>query len=73
MKTISEISENMEERDVSIKTDYGQYLNNQKILSQKKTGRFWFEQENRYVKPFQIYGNLYYVGDSWVCVHIIDT
>lgn len=53
MKTISEISENMEERDVSIKTDYGQYLNNQKILSQKKTGRFWFEQENRYVKPFR--------------------
>lgn len=58
MKTISEISENMEERDVSIKTDYGQYLNNQKILSQKKTGRFWFEQENRYVKPFQIYGEV---------------
>ena len=25
------------------------------------------------MKPFQIYGNLYYVGDSWVCVHIIDT
>jgi hypothetical protein len=43
---LTEISENMEERDVSIKTDYGQYLNNQRILSQKKTGRFWFEQEN---------------------------
>ena len=63
----------MEERDVSIKTDYGQYLNNQRVLSEKRTGRFWFEQENRYVKPFQIYGNLYYVGDSWVCVHIVDT
>ena len=70
---MTEISENMEERDVSIKTDYGQYLNNQRVLSEKRTGRFWFEQENRYVKPFQIYGNLYYVGDSWVCVHIVDT
>ena len=25
------------------------------------------------MQPFQIYGNLYYVGDSWVCVHIVDT
>lgn len=58
---------------MSIKTDYGQYLNNQRVLSEKRTGRFWFEQESRYVKPFQIYGNLYYVGDSWVCVHIVDT
>lgn len=48
----------MEERDVSIKTDYGQYLNNQRVLSEKRTGRFWVEQENRYVKPFQIYGEV---------------
>ncbi len=33
----------------------------------------FFHQERRYVKPFQIYGNVYYVGDSWVCVHLIDT
>lgn len=25
------------------------------------------------MEPFQIFGNLYYVGDEWVCVHLIDT
>ena len=30
-------------------------------------------QEKRYVKPFQIYGNVWYTGDDWVCVHLIDT
>ena len=25
------------------------------------------------MKPFQIFGNLYYVGDTWVCAHLIDT
>lgn len=23
--------------------------------------------------PFRLYGNVWYVGDSWVCVHLIDT
>ena len=31
------------------------------------------DQESRDVHPFQIYGNVWYVGDSWVCVHLIDT
>lgn len=35
--------------------------------------KFFIEQEKRYVHPFQLYGNVYYVGDSWVCVHLIDT
>lgn len=26
-----------------------------------------------YVKPFKIYGNLYYIGDEKVCSHLIDT
>jgi metallo-beta-lactamase class B len=25
------------------------------------------------VHPFRIFGNVWYVGDSWVCVHLIDT
>lgn len=25
------------------------------------------------MKPFHIYGPVYYVGDSWVCIHLIDT
>lgn len=26
-----------------------------------------------YQKPFQMFGNLYYVGDKFVCAHIVDT
>lgn len=26
-----------------------------------------------YVKPFQIFGNLYYIGDKKVCSHLLDT
>lgn len=58
---------------MSIKSDYQEYLEKKKTISEKRTGKFWMNQEERYVKPFQIYGNLYYVGDSWVCVHIVDT
>lgn len=35
--------------------------------------KFWTNQERRYVKPFHIFGNVWYVGDSWVCVHLIET
>ena len=38
-----------------------------------KPGRHYVEQERGYVHPFQIFGNVWYVGDSWVCVHLIDT
>lgn len=58
---------------MSIKKDYEIYLENQKRFNKKRIGKYWIEQEKRYVEPFQIYGNLYYVGDSWVCVHLVDT
>lgn len=58
---------------MSMKSDYTTYLQQQRQLRQKATSKFWINQEQRYVEPFQMYGNLYYVGDSWVCVHIIDT
>ena len=38
-----------------------------------KPGRHYVEQERGYVHPFRIFGNVWYVGDSWVCVHLIDT
>ena len=38
-----------------------------------KPGRHYIEQERGYVHPFQIFGNVWYVGDSWVCTHLIDT
>jgi metallo-beta-lactamase class B len=35
--------------------------------------KVWLNQEARYVEPFRMFGNLYYVGDDWVCAHIVDT
>lgn len=58
---------------MSMKSDYEAYLKRQNAVRESPTGRFWINQEERYIKPFEIFGNLYYVGDSWVCVHIIDT
>lgn len=58
---------------MSIKSDYETYLEKKRKFKEKPIGHFWNNQEKRYVKPFQIYGNLYYVGDSWVCVHLLDT
>lgn len=52
---------------------YNDMLQRQQQLTKHPMARYWIDQESRYVKPFQIYGNLYYVGDSWVCAHLIDT
>lgn len=58
---------------MSIKTEYEKFINQGQHIREQFMGDIWFDQERRYVKPFKIYGNLYYVGDSWVCVHIVDT
>ncbi len=58
---------------MSMRSDYEEYLKKQENLKHMPFSKFWINQEERYVKPFRIYGNLYYVGDSWVCVHIVDT
>ncbi|MCH3918482.1 MAG: MBL fold metallo-hydrolase [Spirochaetia bacterium] len=57
----------------TMKKAYEDYLQRRNILMQDSHAQFWFEQEKRYVHPFRIFGNIYYVGDNWVCVHIIDT
>lgn len=58
---------------MSLKSDYAEYLRRQKEMKEGPLAHIWVEQEKRYVKPFRMYGNLYYVGDSWVCAHIVDT
>ena len=52
---------------------YDDMLAKQQQMSKHPMARYWTNQESRYVKPFQIFGNLYYVGDSWVCAYLIDT
>lgn len=59
---------------MSIRTEYEAYLQRREALASNPMGkRIWLDQESRYVHPFRIFGNVWYVGDSWVCVHLIDT
>lgn len=53
--------------------DYETYIQRRENKAQEQMGRYFINQEQRYIKPFKIYGNLYYVGDDWVCAHIVDT
>lgn len=52
---------------------YREYVSSREALAKDRMGGLWLNQEERYVHPFQLYGNVWYVGDSWVCVHLIDT
>lgn len=56
-----------------MKGDYQAYLARRQAVAAHPLGQIWLDQESRYVHPFQIYGNVWYVGDNWVCVHLIDT
>lgn len=54
---------------MTMKQAYEEYL----VQHAKVAGGHQFEQEKNYVHPFNIYGPIWYVGDSWVCTHLIDT
>ena len=43
------------------------------IRSSAMGRKLWIDQENRYVPPFQIFGPLWYVGDTHCCPHLLDT
>ena len=58
---------------MSIRQDYENYLRRRAEVDADPMARIWLDQEGRYVPPFNIYGPVWYVGDSWVCVHLGDT
>jgi len=59
---------------MSVKLDYENFLKNKENYKKESTlAHFYFEQWKRYVHPFKIFKDIYYVGDSWVCAHLIDT
>ena len=58
---------------MTMKKSYDLYMRKHKDIINSPMGKFHIDQELRYIKPFQIFGNLYYVGDDWVCMHIVDT
>lgn len=57
------------------KQDYEMWLTRHNRIRQSNpmSEEVWFHQTKRYIEPFRIYGNFYYVGDSWVCAHLVDT
>ena len=58
---------------MGMEQDYRAYMQRRENLAKDHYGTLWLNQEERYVHPFRIFGNVWYVGDSWVCVHLIDT
>lgn len=58
---------------MSMRSDYETYLARREALKTDPHGNIWLDQWSRYVPPFNLYGPIWYVGDSWVCVHLIDT
>ena len=58
---------------MSMKEEYAQYLAIRSAVEAESKAEFHLDQEKRYVEPFNLYGPIWYVGDDWVCVHLIDT
>ena len=58
---------------MSIVKDYENYLAKRAEFEKNPMSKYWTKQTERYMEPFRMFGNVYYVGDSWVCVHLIDT
>lgn len=58
---------------MSIVKDYENYLAKRAEFEKNPMSKYWTKQAERYMEPFRMFGNVYYVGDSWVCVHLIDT
>lgn len=58
---------------MSAKEDYLEFLERRKKAVKNSMFKYFVNQEKRWIKPFNIFGNVYYVGYSWVCVHLIDT
>ena len=58
---------------MSIHDEYTAYEARRKAIEETHFGAIWLDQMSRYVHPFNLYGPIWYVGDSWVCVHLIDT
>lgn len=58
---------------MTAKQSYEAYLARREALKADPMSGIWLDQESRYVHPFRLYGDIWYVGDNWVCVHLIDT
>jgi metallo-beta-lactamase class B len=58
---------------MSMQNDYEEFKAKQEAFFATAMSEMWRHQEQRYMKPFQMFGNLYYVGETWLCMHLVDT
>ncbi len=58
---------------MTMKEQYQSYQESWERIKKGSLGWIFVEQEKRFVEPFHIYGPIWYVGDTWVCAHLIDT
>ena len=58
---------------MTMREAYEAYIARQEQAKTSRYGAHYYRQEKNYVEPFHLYGPVWYVGDSWVCVHLIDT
>lgn len=59
---------------MGIKSDYEEFAARREAFDKgPRVNQFFLHNDQRYVEPFRVYGNVYYVGDSWVCAYLIDT
>ena len=57
----------------TMKENYASYAAKREEVAASRMGQMMLNQEKNYAHPFRIYGNVWYVGDKGVCVHLIDT
>ncbi|MBR0153254.1 MAG: hypothetical protein IJM26_05670 [Lachnospiraceae bacterium] len=58
---------------MTIREKYEEFLARRDEVAADTLGKYFLHQVGRYVHPFRICGNVWYLGDTWVCVHLIDT
>ena len=47
---------------MSMKEDYQNYCERRAEFEKNPMSKYWTEQNTRYMEPFRMFGNVYYVG-----------
>lgn len=58
---------------MTVRQEYDMFLEGRKERATDPLFCRFLDQPARYVAPFRLYGDIYYVGDAWVCAHLVDT
>jgi len=58
---------------MTIREEYEAFVQNREKNKVDPLFCRFLEQADRYIAPFRLYGDIWYVGDTWVCAHLVDT